>query len=552
MHRWNDSKILLLILSGALRGSRQQTSTKARVAMLGPQSLVKRDKETFTWPRHQWKVYPDLLSPADHMQPHASHPTFSWRILVPHLDAQKRKRWKKLKNTLNSQPEWATKDMGYGSLEASTLPGITDGSKGSLYNKSRYTNTNARDSEKLSLVWENIGKSRGGKTNVLAFSSNTFQTYLRSEPVKPHESGDEAETKLPAPKNYIYCYTCEKLVKRKKIYKHLLFGKAQCRECNVMFINCFNFQEITTAFTSHTTCKHNLCYLHDPFKLLKTRLIHDITPTGSPADERHILKKISSYIRQLDVVKLRPPWNSAILRCREKLGRITKKKSGTIFPHKPERSQHQENKSQLEVFKQKDAISAYSTADRPCHSQEQLQSVLNTQDTEPEEILLTQSYNLQHLEEMVEYQVAHDYCNSEMEKDKNPIQTANKSNPKTKRKKTCRRTERTTTKDTPLLQLTNSQRRKANLRFVKTPEDGYYYVVKKAIEECPMCYMELCPSRFSVNVVTFLMTTVCTGCNLTIYFVQDPPKGEAPTVAIVTEPISQPSLQDKKTIAKKT
>ncbi|XP_047481963.1 uncharacterized protein LOC125034265 [Penaeus chinensis] len=417
-----------------------------------------------------------------------------------------------------------------GPLGASTLPGITDVNKESLYNKSRYTNTDARDSENLSLVWENIGKTRGGKANVIAFSSNPFQTHLRSEPVKPHQSGSEEGTKLSLPKNYIYCYTCEKLVKRKKIYKHLLFGKAQCRDCNVMFINCLNFQEITTAFTSHTTCKHNLSYLHDPFKLLKTRLIHDITPSGCPTDERHILKKISSYIRELDVVKLRPPWNSAILRCREKLGQISKKKTSTTFPHKPERSQHQENKSQLEVFKQKDAISMYSTTDGQCHSQEQ----------EPEEILLTQSYNLQHLEEMVEYQVAHDYCNSEMEKDKDPTKTPNKSKPKSEMKprKTCQRAERTTTKDISLQSLTNSQKRNAHVRFVKTPEDGYYYVVKKAIEECPMCYMELCPSRFSVNVVTFLMTTVCIGCNLTIYFVQDPPKGEAPTVAIVTEPIS--------------
>lgn len=526
----------------------------ASVAMLGPQNLVKCEKETFTWPQHQWKAYPDLLPAADHKQPRASHPAFTWDILVPRLEAPRRKGWKKQKKTLNSQPEGTTKDMAYDSLGASsTLPGLTDVNKGSLNDGIRCTNTDARDSDKLSFIWENVGWPEGAKVNVKAFSSMSFQAPLGSEPIKSHQSGGEERTKLSSSKNFIYCYTCEKLVKRKHVPKHLLFGKAQCTECKVMFINCSNFKEITTASTGHTMCKHNLCYLHDPFKLLKARLIDDITPSGSPADEKHILKKISSYIRELDMLKLRPPWNSAILRCREKLGRSPKKKSGTVTSHKPERPQHEENKTQLEVLKLKDTIPEYSTSGRQCHKEEQLPGVLNREDAEPEEILLTQSYNLQHLEEMVEYQVAQDYCNSEVEKKKNPTKIPSKPKPKSKmkRKKTSRSIERTTTKDIPLQPLANPQKKNANLRFVKTPEDGYYYVVKKAIEECPMCYMELCPSRFSVNVVTFLMTTVCPGCNLTIYFVQDPPKGEAPTVAIVTEPVPQPSLQDKRN-AKKT
>ncbi|XP_042876202.1 uncharacterized protein LOC122255892 [Penaeus japonicus] len=525
----------------------------ASVAMIGPQRFVKGDRETFTWPQHQREMFPNLALPTvSHAQAHVSRPTsLTWGFLVPDLKAPKHKQWKK-KNRLTVQPEWATKEMGYKSFGVSSLPGKMTVNKDSSpipSDISRDRNTGPRDSKKLCVAQQSVGQTPGMKDNAISLPTMPFQAPLDPKPILPYQNGGEERTRS-SPKNYVYCYTCEKLVKRNHIAKHLLFGKAQCTKCKVMFINCLNFREISTV-TSHTACKHNLCYLHDPFNLLKARLMDDIKPTGSLADKRHIHKKISSYIKELDILKLKPPWNSAIHRCRQKLGQTSEKKNGGV--NKLERPEQQ--KTQLESIKPKDTIPVCKTSDIRS-TQEQLPSVSNIDESEPEEILLTQSYNLQHLEELIEYQVAQDYCNHDMERKQNTAKTPIQPKPKSSKKRlktnrltepTDRISEPTVPKNVPVEPVAaDSHKKSVNLEFVKTPDDGYYYVVKKAIEECPMCYMELCPSRFTVNVVTFLVTTVCIGCNLTIYFVQDPPEGEVPAVTIVTEPVPRPRSQDKK------
>ncbi|KAK3853032.1 hypothetical protein Pcinc_040410 [Petrolisthes cinctipes] len=48
--------------------------------------------------------------------------------------------------------------------------------------------------------------------------------------------------------------------------------------------------------------------------------------------------------------------------------------------------------------------------------------------------------------------------------------------------------------------------------------DGNYLILRKATEECPMCYTVICPSRFTFNVITFEVTYVCVNCGLTIFF----------------------------------
>lgn len=70
--------------------------------------------------------------------------------------------------------------------------------------------------------------------------------------------------------------------------------------------------------------------------------------------------------------------------------------------------------------------------------------------------------------------------------------------------------------------VSNRSRRNGGPRKTRKP-DGYYLVMYHAIEECPMCYTELCPSRFTLNVRTFLLSTICIGCKLDIYIKIDHP-----------------------------
>ncbi|XP_037797636.1 uncharacterized protein LOC119592775 [Penaeus monodon] len=78
-------------------------------------------------------------------------------------------------------------------------------------------------------------------------------------------------------------------------------------------------------------------------------------------------------------------------------------------------------------------------------------------------------------------------------------------------------------------------KRGAKKSIIETPLNGYYLIVRHAIEECPMCYTELCPSRFTVNISSFFLSTVCVGCDLTIYIIFDPPDGSAPKIFIETQ-----------------
>ncbi|XP_069971694.1 uncharacterized protein [Penaeus vannamei] len=99
--------------------------------------------------------------------------------------------------------------------------------------------------------------------------------------------------------------------------------------------------------------------------------------------------------------------------------------------------------------------------------------------------------------------------------------------------------------DTSSLQASNA----AEKKIIETPSNGHYLIVRHAIEECPMCYTEFCPSRFTVNINTFLLSTVCTGCDLTVYIVFDPPDGSAPKIVIETE--SGPPVMQKDCASKR-
>ncbi|XP_063596529.1 uncharacterized protein LOC134773274 [Penaeus indicus] len=75
----------------------------------------------------------------------------------------------------------------------------------------------------------------------------------------------------------------------------------------------------------------------------------------------------------------------------------------------------------------------------------------------------------------------------------------------------------------------------AKKRIIRTPSNGYYLIARHAIEECPMCYTELCPSRFTMNISSCFLSTVCVECDLTVYIIFDPPDGSTPKISIETE-----------------
>ncbi|KAG7154512.1 hypothetical protein Hamer_G024412 [Homarus americanus] len=76
--------------------------------------------------------------------------------------------------------------------------------------------------------------------------------------------------------------------------------------------------------------------------------------------------------------------------------------------------------------------------------------------------------------------------------------------------------------------------RLSKVHIVAPPPDGYYYVVtyprQPCPKECPMCYYRIFPSMFSLNLLTNLATARCFGCPLTIYVVHEPVDTSLPKI----------------------
>ena len=69
--------------------------------------------------------------------------------------------------------------------------------------------------------------------------------------------------------------------------------------------------------------------------------------------------------------------------------------------------------------------------------------------------------------------------------------------------------------------------------MVTLPENGNYLVLHEPLEACPMCYTELDVLRFSFNTSNWLLSVVCIGCDLTIFFLLKPPGGRDHKVQIL-------------------
>lgn len=68
----------------------------------------------------------------------------------------------------------------------------------------------------------------------------------------------------------------------------------------------------------------------------------------------------------------------------------------------------------------------------------------------------------------------------------------------------------------------NSKSNKKEISFLQLPEDGNYLIVRKIIEECPMCYMKLNIRKCAVNLKLLLYTYYC-DCGLTIFHIPNTP-----------------------------
>ncbi|KAL7638203.1 UNVERIFIED_CONTAM: hypothetical protein RMT77_011828 [Armadillidium vulgare] len=67
------------------------------------------------------------------------------------------------------------------------------------------------------------------------------------------------------------------------------------------------------------------------------------------------------------------------------------------------------------------------------------------------------------------------------------------------------------------------------------PKNGFYFISKKVVEECPNCYEPLNPQSMKFNTKNCLISTSCKECFLLVFFLLDPPDGSEPKFKMGSE-----------------
>ncbi|XP_063595310.1 uncharacterized protein LOC134772282 [Penaeus indicus] len=325
-----------------------------------------------------------------------------------------------------------------------------------------------------------------------------------------------------ATKRYIRCYTCRRKSIESKLTGHLIFGEAECTLCSLNVIACRTFHEETTN-SSNKVCNHRFEF-NKPFDYLYDELSQNIKRKSDEAQAIAVANGLATYLSKLGRLEGQEPWMSAILRSREKVKEIQLR--GTAPP-----KELNNNENIPGGYASTHSDVAYSTPFR-----ENGMSVL------PIKLYRVRNCDSPECSGAKGSPTESLYCIAGGESVKEPrvrkpLRETQPSSAPTLPTETSSTSAAQATPHETLPSAGSAPPRNEIVvtGFLNTPADGYYYVSRRALEECPMCYAALCPSRFTVNVQTFLLTTVCIDCGLTIYLVFEPPDGSAPRVAIVTE-----------------
>ncbi|XP_045619547.2 uncharacterized protein [Procambarus clarkii] len=413
--------------------------------------------------------------------------------------------------------------------------------------------------------------------------NSTVSNSIKTKPVAKPPVAKPPVTKPPVakPMKDAKCFLCNKYVKENRFEEHLFFGAVRCSQCHEEILNCRRFQLLLINNNMGiASCKHSLEYCSDPFDYISAQLSGDSAGTTSGSlFPSYVLKKLAYYIESLDAIQNKDPWRTAILQCKTLLpSAVTKSTENkklynsitSIVKPKPVTTQVQDSSSdnnkgkiytmgkdtlpptwsipgegsgsssapqawpeaKLEIGTDQASTKAFKTRKDVCSPLKQIGYKKQLPQDDIGDLLLSQNYDLEQLEQTVEYVEVAGQCKS--------------THSNTKKPRPYKKRKGTKSELSPLV--IGKDVAEEETEFIETPANGHYYVVREAIEECPMCYTVLCPSEFTVNVITFLMTTVCSGCSLTIYIVVESPDG----VSIVTEdnsvkaPVPSSSIENKK------
>ncbi|XP_063851826.1 uncharacterized protein LOC135095074 isoform X2 [Scylla paramamosain] len=378
------------------------------------------------------------------------------------------------------------------------------------------------------------------------FSSNkgpSSQPRPETQSAPPKEANDD-RTFLPRTKlnlnpvsKVLRCHVCQTTTKEQYFHHHLFFGMVHCDLCDLVCVDCRTFAQLTVGVSKdQSSCQHSFSFSEDPYQYLLPRLCG--------GDELEVcrsnkLRFLQHYINQMINVQLQEPWCTAIRQCKSRL-----LKFHTATPPEPSKNIElpkdscDTNTNLLGVKDSRNGSPASSTENNEWDKSSRVEpertpSPTTMQPKSPEKnvddgLLLSQTYDLEHLEQAVEYVEVDKQWKLDGVKD---VQSKPKKRRKVshyKKLKGHRLTAPQRKRRPPALpeeEVNEEDESDLVMEEVALPQNGYYLMVQEAMEECPMCYTSLSPNLCSVNLKTFLFTVSCPQCSLLIFIVPDLPGG---------------------------
>lgn len=328
----------------------------------------------------------------------------------------------------------------------------------------------------------------------------------------------------------VKCFLCDRLIKVEHLSEHILFGEVKCVKCEVVFKDCQDFQLWTVeSKMGDITCDHVLEYSGDPLETIKGHLSRQLENV-SIKSELKIESHLKTYINRMESLSNKLPWqqvilqfmkskeNSKCLKLQSKKEIKKKKKEEGRKVH----SNHINNNNVIQTLDGKFSCSS-SISSQEYKEQNALQNIkkMNVYDFLSEEYASGDSTTHNKASK-------HDLTSKMKERSIDKVSHMDSKVSPTKKRKSV-------TTSVVSKKKVNGYKQTKSKDYVETPSNGFYYVVRHSITECPNCYAVISPPDFTVNIVTFLMTAICTGCGLTIYIVHDPPDDSAARVCIVTD-----------------
>lgn len=131
------------------------------------------------------------------------------------------------------------------------------------------------------------------------------------------------------------CYICDKVVKDYRLSSHLLFGSLQCRDCDLKFRRCRDFDSFRRSKDEKVSgsCAHQtLRWTRDPAEYLERKLQKDMKRLKSGhhrPSTREVVKEMLSYIGNLKPIENKSPWRRAIEKLKKFISLKTEKLDGT-------------------------------------------------------------------------------------------------------------------------------------------------------------------------------------------------------------------------------